>query len=73
MYMALEGMFGTSGVLRPFGARGLDIDASEVIDGVRFGAWACDTTLLTPSGIATGNGGGNGDMEMLEMEAEWAW
>lgn len=52
------------------GFRGLDVDASEAMDGARFGVCACETTLLTPSGTALGSGGGNGDIEMLEMEAE---
>jgi len=68
--MAFEGTFGTRG---PFGARGLDVEAWEAIEGDFWGVWACETTLLTASGAALGKGGGNGDIEMLVTEAEWAW
>lgn len=68
--MAFEGVLGTT---CPLGVRGLDVEASEVTEGVRLGVWAWETTLFTPSGTALGNGGGNGDMDMLVMEAEWAW
>jgi hypothetical protein len=36
-------------------------------------SWISDTSLFTPSGLATGKGGGNGDTETAVMEAEWAW
>lgn len=54
------------------------MDACDVIDGALwgvFGASGCtrDVNLCTASGAAVGNGGGKGDIEMLVIEAEWAW
>jgi hypothetical protein len=70
MYMAFEGVFGTTCTR---GFRGELVDASEVTEGVPLGVCACEATLLTASGTALGSGGGKGDMEMLLTEAEWAW
>ena len=64
-------MLGIGGWLR--GPRGLDVDASEVTEAVLLGVCAWEAILLTPSGTATGSGGGKGDMEMADIEAEWAW
>lgn len=55
------------------GFRGELVDASETTDGVLLGVAACDVILLTASGTALGSGGGKGEMEMLLIEAEWAW
>jgi len=65
-------MLGTGGVC---GARAVLVELYDATDGVGvlLRLCACEASLLTPSGTALGNGGGNGDMEMLEMEAEWAW
>ena len=68
MYIAFEGMFGTTGA---WGIRGLPV-ASDVTDGALFGVCACDATLLTPSGRAVGRGGGNGEIEIQEVDAWWA-
>jgi hypothetical protein len=63
-------MFGTTWGC---GVRGLFVVASDVTDGVFFGICACDATLLTPSGTAVERGGGNGDIEMQEVDAfSWA-
>jgi hypothetical protein len=70
MYIAFEGMFGTTG---GWGVRGLFAGASDVTDDGFFGVCACDAILLTPSGSALGRGGGNGDIEMQEVDAWWAW
>lgn len=32
-----------------------------------------DVALLAVSNLVAANGGGNGDIESAEMEAEWAW
>ena len=48
-------------------------DASDIADDAFLGDAACVATLLTASGTALGSGGGNGDMEMLLIDAEWAW
>lgn len=72
--MAFEGIFGKTGIAA-FGVLGLFVlvvEASETPEGVLIGVWAWDTILLTPSGAALGNGGGNGDMEMVETDAVWA-
>jgi hypothetical protein len=37
--IAFDGMFGTIGACDRRGALGLDVDASEVMDGVVFGFW----------------------------------
>lgn len=71
MYIAFEGIFGTVWVVRGF--RGVLVDASETTEGDFLGVAACDATLLTASGTALGRGGGNGEMEMLLIEAECAW
>jgi hypothetical protein len=63
-------MLGTGGVC---GARAVLVEVYDATDGVLLRVCACEASLLTPSGTAVGDGGGNGDMEMLEMEAEWAW
>ena len=71
MYIAFEGIFGTIWEARGF--RGEFVDASDITDEGFLGVAACDATLLTASGTAVGSGGGYGDMEMLLIEAEWAW
>ena len=70
MYIAFDGIFGTTGAC---GVRGLFVGASDVTDAGLFGVCACDATLLTPSGSAVGRGGGNGDIDMQEVDAWWAW
>jgi hypothetical protein len=67
IYIALEGVFGTTWAC---GVRGLFVAASDVTDGTLFGACACDAILLIASGAAFGRGGGNGDIEMQEVDAE---
>lgn len=32
-----------------------------------------EAILLTASTLEAGNGGGNGDIERADIEAEWAW
>jgi hypothetical protein len=68
--MALDGVFGTTWVR---GVRGVEVEASDITEGVFFGVCACDVILLTASGTALGRGGGNGDIETLLMDAEWGW
>lgn len=68
--MAFEGILGT---IWTRGFRGELVDASDVTEGVRFGVCACEVILLTASGTALASGGGNGDIEMLLTDAEWAW
>lgn len=70
MNMAFEAVFGTRWGSRD--VRGLAVEASEATEGLRLGVWAWDTTLLTPSGTAVALGRGNGDIEMLEVDAVWA-
>lgn len=70
MYMAFDAVLGTRCIR---GVRGDAVEASDVIEGLPLGVCACDTTLLTPSGTGLFIGGGNGDIEMLEVEAVWAW
>ena len=36
-------------------------------------ALCSEATLFTASSFVAASGGGNGDMETLEMDAEWAW
>jgi hypothetical protein len=45
----------------------------EEFGGVLLGTCACEATRLTPSGTAAGRGGGNGEIDMPEMDAAWAW
>jgi hypothetical protein len=71
IYIAFEGIFGTARGARGF--RGELFGASDITEGVCLGVAACDATLLTASGAALGRGGGKGEMEMLLIEAEWAW
>jgi hypothetical protein len=54
------------------GVYGLLLPTSDFVGGALFGVCACDTTLLTPSGRAVGRGGGNGDIEMQDVDALWA-
>ena len=68
--MAFEGILGTTCTR---GFRGELVDASDVTEGVLLGVAACEVILLTASGTALGSGGGNGDIEILLTEAEWAW
>ena len=68
--MSLEAIFGTVCV---FGVRGLVEEVSEVTDGFLFGVAGACVSLETASGSAVGGGGGNGDIEMLVMDAECAW
>ena len=70
MYMAFDGVFGTTCVR---GVRGVEVEASEVTEGVFLGVCACDAILLTASGTALTSGGGNGDMETLLMDAVCGW
>lgn len=70
MNMAFEAVFGTRCGIR--GVRGLAAEASEATEALPLGVWACDTTLLTASGTAEALGGGNGDIDMLEVDAVWA-
>lgn len=70
IYMAFEGMFGTCGVCGGLGTLAVVSDLKEDV------LWCVEVwavSLLTPSGTALGRGGGNGDIEMLDMEAECAW
>jgi hypothetical protein len=71
MYIAFEGVFGTTWEVRGF--RGDLVDTSDTTEGDLPGVAACDATLLTASGTALGRGGGKGEMDMLLIEAEWAW
>jgi hypothetical protein len=67
MYMALDGVFGRiccRGVLCA-----ADVEDPDAIDAESF--WACDTALCTASDFAT-LGGGNGEMDIEEIDAEWA-
>ena len=70
MYIEFDGFFGTTGVR---GVRGLAVEASEATEGGLRLLCDCDTTLPTPSGTGLEVGGGKGDIEMLEIEAECAW
>jgi hypothetical protein len=54
-------------------ARAVLAVASDLNDGVLCGVCTCEAILLTASGTTVGSGGGNGEMEMLETEAECAW
>jgi len=54
------------------GFRGEFVDTSDITEGGFLGVAVCETTLLTASGTAL-RGGGNGEIDMLLMEAEWAW
>lgn len=37
------------------------------------GPWCSEAILLTASTLAAGKGGGNGDIEIVDVDAEWAW
>ena len=70
MYIAFEGVFGTTCAC---GVRGDCFEDVEATVGVLGGTLTCDATRVTPSGRALGRGGGNGDIEMADTEAVWAW
>jgi hypothetical protein len=71
IYIAFAGVFGTVCGVRGF--RGEFVEASDTTDGDLLGVAAWETTLCRASGTAAGSGGGNGEMEMLLIEAECAW
>lgn len=70
MYIAFEGVFGTA---ETRGFRRELVEASDTTEGVRLGVAACEATLLTASGTAVGSGGGNGEIDILLIDAEWTW
>jgi hypothetical protein len=61
-------MFGTAWAFGVFGVRGV-VEVSERMEDGRLGSWDCEAIRLIASGMATGRGGGNGDIEMLVMDA----
>ena len=68
MYIELDGVAGTGGSLGLF-----DGEVEFVPETDRFGVPRCSfETLLTASCFPVGIGGGNGDIEIAVMEAEWA-
>lgn len=68
MYIAFASVLGTVGAVR--GVRGELEGASDDNEGVF--PCACEATLPTASGVGVAVGGGNGDIEMLETDAECA-
>ena len=68
--MALEGVRGTGGCL---GLLGEDCCGTLRLEAELAGEPRCsDVILLTASTFEAGRGGGNGEIEMADMEAEWA-
>ena len=69
--MAFEGVSGTGDCL---GFLGDDCWGLLRLEAELAGAprWS-DTILLTASTLEAGNGGGNGEIDIAEIEAEWAW
>ena len=66
MYMALDGMLGTTCC---GGARGV-VDDPEVTAEVLLGVFcASAATLVTASGFAVASGGGNGEIEIPVTDA----
>ena len=64
-----EGVAGTGGSLGLF-----DVVVGCVPDGDRFGVpRRSPAILLTASGFPVGIGGGKGEIEIVVMDAEWAW
>lgn len=73
MYIWFEGMLGTTCNFGVRGVRGVAEEDSEFKDGVRMGVCTCDAILLTPSGTALRTGANSGEIDMLLIDAEWAW
>lgn len=70
MYMAFEGIFGTTWA---WGVRGDCFEDVDAMVGVLGGPLACVAIRVTASGVPFGRGGGKGDIDMAETEAVWAW
>ena len=69
IWIELEGVAGTGGCCRGLLAAGEALADAEVRAGEALGSIV---RRLTPSGFPDGKGGGNGDIEIAVMEAEWA-
>jgi hypothetical protein len=66
MYIALDGVFGTTCFA---GFRGELDDPEATVGDFAGGFCACDTTRLRASGFAVAIGGGNGEIDMDVIEA----
>jgi hypothetical protein len=66
MYIALDGMFGTTCC---GGVRGVDDDPEATVEAFLGAFCASAATLVTASGFAVASGGGNGEIEIPVTDA----
>ena len=67
IWIPLEAVGGTEA---GFELRGLGAADDEAASDCAGDLWCCNVILSTAFGFATGEGGGNGDMEIAVMDAE---
>jgi len=70
MYIALEGMLGTTCC---GGVRGVVDDPEATVEAFLGVFFASNATLVTASGFAVASGGGYGEIEIPVTDAVWAW